>query len=131
MKEIFIQGTEPREKCSIHQQDQTLHPPESIPVFEDFFSKNLTITFPRNGDIFKIDPILRPGFQKLRFVASVPAGFRFEKLEWWINGRKKSETGKESSYSWKLQPGLYTITVLARNDNRVFKSHPVNIHVLE
>jgi len=130
IKEIFIPGTEPGEKCSIHHQNKVLHPSESQSALEDFSTKNLIITFPRNGDTFKIDPILRHGYQKIRFTASVPVGFHIDKLEWWINGRKKSETGTESLYSWKLQPGLYSITVHAKSENRVIKSRPISIRVL-
>jgi len=81
--------------------------------------------------VFKIDPILRHGYQKLQMIASAPEEFRFEKLEWWINGKKEAESGTQFSYSWKLQPGLYTITVLARNESRVTKSLSVSIQVLE
>ena len=131
IKEIFIQGTEPGGKCSIHHQNQVLRPLESQSALEDFFTKNLSVTFPRDGDTFKIDPILRRSFQRLRFTASVPAGLNIKKLEWWINGKKKSEAETESSYSWKLQPGLYTITVHAKSENRVIKSSPVFFRVLE
>ncbi len=51
-------------------------------------------------------------------------------MEWWINGKKKSETDTQSPYSWKLQPGLYTIIVIARSENRVIKSRPVSIRIL-
>ncbi len=130
MTEIFIPGTEPKTKCSLHGQDQIQNPLESKSVQEDRPAVDLIIAFPRNGDVFKIDPILRHGYQKLQFIASVPEGFQFDKLEWWINGKKESETDTQFSYSWKLQPGLYTITVLARSETRVIKSHPVAIRVL-
>jgi penicillin-binding protein 1C len=130
MTEIFIAGTEPKFKCTHHQHEHISHSSESKTVQVSFPTTALTITFPRNGDVFKIDPILRRSYQTVLFVASVPKEFSIDRLEWWINGKKKSETGTQSSYSWKLQPGLYTITVLARSENRAIKSRPISIRVL-
>ena len=130
MTEIFIAGTEPKIKCTHHQYEHDSQSSESKTVQVGFPTTDLTITFPRNGDMFKIDPILRRSYQTVRFVASVPKEFPIDRLEWWINGKKKSETSTQSSYSWKLHPGLYTITVLARSENRVIKSRPVFIRVL-
>ncbi len=130
IKEIFISGTEPKTKCSLHGEKKSPRTSESKSLLDDLPTPPLIITFPRNGDVFKIDPILRQGYQKLLFKASAQEGFHFDKLEWWINGKKVSETGTQFSYFWKLQPGLYTITVLARNENRVIKSPQVSISVL-
>lgn len=131
MTEIFILGTEPTTQCSLHRQNRISYPSDSKPVQKDLLTTDLIIAFPRDGDVFKTDPILRHGYQKLQFIASAPEEFHFDKLEWWINGKKEAETGTQFSYSWKIQPGLYTITVLARNESRVIKSHPVFIRVLE
>lgn len=130
MTEIFIPGTEPKTLCDLHGQNPLLNPSESNPAPEDHTLEDLIITFPRDGDIFKIDPILRQGYQKLRFMASAPKGIPFEKLEWWINGKKITETDSSLFYSWKLQPGLFTITVLVRGASRVITSRPVIIRVL-
>ncbi len=130
MTEIFIAGTEPKIKCTHHQHEHLLQSSESKTVQVDFPTTDLTITYPRNGDVFKIDPILRRSYQTVQLVASAPKDFPVDRLEWWINGKKKSETGTQSPYSWKLQPGLYTIIVLARIENRVIKSRPVFIRVL-
>ncbi len=131
MTEIFILGTEPTTLCSLHGENRISYLSDSKPAQKALISPDLSITFPRNGDVFKIDPILRHGYQKLQMIASAPEEFRFEKLEWWINGKKEAESGTQFSYSWKLQPGLYTITVLARNESRVTKSRSVSIQVLE
>ncbi len=131
MTEIFILGTEPTTLCSLHGENRISYLSDSKPAQEALVSPDLSITFPRNGYVFKIDPILRHGDQKLQIIASAPEEFRFEKLEWWINGKKEAESGTQFSYSWKLQPGLYTITVLARNESRVTKSRSVSIQVLE
>ena len=130
MTEIFIAGTEPKIKCTHSQHGQPSQSSESKAIQAGFPTTDLTITFPRNGDIFKIDPILRRIYQTVRFMASVPKEFPFDRMEWWINGKKKSETDTQSPYSWKLQPGLYTIIVLVRSENRVIKSRPVSIRVL-
>ncbi len=130
IREIFIQGTEPIKKCALHSEGQIPNPSDSNSRLVKLPNQDLIITFPRNGDVFKIDPILRPGYQKLRFTASMPEGSHFDKLEWWINGHKESETETQFPYFWKLQPGLYTITVLARDKNGVIKSPSVIINVL-
>ncbi|MCJ7580310.1 MAG: penicillin-binding protein 1C [Candidatus Aminicenantes bacterium] len=131
MTEIFILGTEPTTPCPLHVQNRIPDLSDSKPLQKDLLEPDLIITFPKDGDIFKIDPILRQGYQKLQFVASAQKEFHIDKLEWYINGKKEAETGTQFSYSWKLQPGLYTITVHAQSESRVLKSFPVFIRVLE
>lgn len=128
--EIFIPNTEPNDLCSCHGEN--ISPPifESDLEFETIPKSDLSILFPRDGDVFKIDPILKRGYQNLHFRAKANDGFNFDTLEWWINGKKEADIKSSLSYSWKLQPGLYTITVLARSETRVIKSHPVSIRVL-
>lgn len=131
MKEIFVSGTEPQEKCSYHWQKRTA---EGEEIMSDYVSPppaDLMIAFPQDGDIFKIDPVLRQNFQTLQLNASPPEHSHLERLEWWINGRREAVTVSPFSYSWKLKPGMYTITAFGHSGNAVMKSRPVNIHVYQ
>ena len=130
MKEIFIAGTEPQIFCSLHQQAGRTASPQ-VPIESIGSSSNpLTIAFPRDGDLFRIDPVLKHSFQSLFFRVDFSVDVQVDKLEWWINGKQEAVTTSPFDYSWKLKPGKYTIIAVARIDDTLFKSRSVTIQIL-
>jgi hypothetical protein len=130
MKEIFISGTEPQSPCSLHKQKPFSQTEETSMPIGDSPPGSLAIIFPRDGDTFKIDPILRRTFQTLQFKIAVSDNFPAETVEWWINDRKETVTSPPFSYAWKIKPGLYTITAFARSGQKRIRSREVKIWVL-
>jgi penicillin-binding protein 1C len=88
------------------------------------------VVFPQEGDIFKIDSILRREFQILQFRAAVPQRDDVERVEWWVNGRKIGERSTPFTFSWILRPGSYTIKATARAKEKKLESRPVKISVV-
>jgi len=130
MKEIFIAGTEPQIFCSLHQQAGRTASPQ-VPIESIGSSSNpLTIAFPRDGDLFRIDPVLKHSFQSLFFRVDFSVDVQVDKLEWWVNGKQEAVTTSPFDYSWKLKPGKYTIIAVARIGDTLFKSRSVTIQVL-
>jgi penicillin-binding protein 1C len=130
MKEIFIAGTEPQNFCSLHQKAGRTASPQ-VPIESIGSSSHpLTIAFPRDGDLFRIDPVLKHSFQSLFFRVDFSVDVQVDKLEWWVNGKQEAVTTSPFDYSWKLKPGKYTIIAVARIDDTLFKSRSVTIQVL-
>ena len=129
VSEVFIEGTEPRELCTHHQKksDSVLIAYErgDLPA-----PSRLEITFPRNGDVFKLDPVLRREHQRIKLRAAVPGTEDIAKIEWWVNGDKAGEAGSPFSLFWNLSPGFYTIKAIAVRDGSPLESRPVKIVVL-
>jgi penicillin-binding protein 1C len=129
VEEVFIKGTEPHRPCSRHQR--------GFPVTESAVLKSkesalarLEVAAPQNGDIFKLDPVLRKEHQRIKLKAATPPGFRTDKVEWWINGTKAGEAVYPYSIFWNLQPGSYTIKARIVLGNRKVESRPIRILVL-
>jgi penicillin-binding protein 1C len=129
VSEVFIEGTEPREKCTHHQKksDAVLIVDErrDLPA-----PSRLEVTFPRNGDVFKLDPVLRREHQRIKLRAAVPGTEGIAKIEWWINGDKAGEAKSPFSLFWNLRPGSYTIKVTAVKGGSQLESPPVKVVVL-
>lgn len=84
----------------------------------------LVIAFPDNGDIFKIDPILRVEYQTLQLEAIVPPGV--DEITWWVDNQQLCVTPAPFSVSWQLKKGGHTFQISSKTQ----KSLPVRIQVL-
>jgi len=132
MDEIFVSGTEPREVC------WTSHGVGAGPGLTTAFLSGassrrdpvLRIIFPRDGGIFKIDPVLRKEYQMIGLKAD-PSGIDGPRtIEWWVNGRMVGTSASPSGLSWKLAPGSYTIKAASGTGVRRIESRPVRIIVI-
>ncbi|MGB7296636.1 MAG: penicillin-binding transpeptidase domain-containing protein, partial [Candidatus Aminicenantales bacterium] len=129
VQEVFIAGTEPDQVCSHHgptpalaQVSAGMRPgPDSSPF---------QISFPRSGDVFKIDPILRGEHQRIKLKADVPRTQEIDWVEWWVNDDRVGEAGSPFIFFWNLRPGSYTIRAVAVKDGSRLESRPVKITVL-
>jgi penicillin-binding protein 1C len=123
MEEIFIKGTEPQEYCQVHTADES--PKNSTAFREDEFK----IAFPQDGDTFKMDPILRSEFQRIKLKATIPTDMELDSVEWWVNDRKIGNSADQSTVYWHLKPGLHTIRAIAVRGKKKLKSASIKIRV--
>jgi penicillin-binding protein 1C len=129
VEEVFIEGTEPREPCSLHRKE----PGTSLAAADANRGPRpwrFEISFPRDGDVFKLDPVLRPEHQRLKLRVAVPPADGVVGVEWWVNGEKVGDCGPPHSIFWNLRPGSYTIRATAVRDGLPLESPPVKIVVL-
>jgi penicillin-binding protein 1C len=112
IEEIFIRGTEPTTVCRLPHIPaplRTAAPAVGLPGRPAAFA----VRFPRDGDIFKIDPVLRREDQVLLFRAAVPEDLDVTAVEWRVNGRLLERREAPFTISWKLAPGSYKIEARA------------------
>jgi penicillin-binding protein 1C len=169
IKELFILGKEPKQRCTIHQAfrvttdaDRTekqiyeIFPPEyrswaeeeRIPEppagavyivtsrFETGTSQLTTgnrkllnrfsILSPNSGDIFKIDPVLRPEYQSIKILAAIPQQFTDVKL---IVNKTETLPFDPSGTWWSLKKGPQRLQLEARDRKRMVLSKPITIEV--
>lgn len=69
-------------------------------------SDRTVIIFPRDGDVFRIDPILRRQYQVIHFKAMAPHGT--EKITWWIDGKPAAKSKYPFMCEWVMKEGLHT-----------------------
>lgn len=125
--ELFIDGTVPDNSC---RHDHRGAPdPASLRV-AGRTSDPVRVIFPADGDIFKIDSVLRPEYQTLRFQARIDARPMPETVEWHLDGVRAAVVGPPFAWSWKLRPGSYTIHLRAIVEGKIVESRRVKIRVL-
>ncbi|OGD22317.1 MAG: penicillin-binding protein 1C [Candidatus Aminicenantes bacterium RBG_16_63_16] len=127
VEEVFIRGTEPAAYCRLHRPGisvLTASSPGTVP------KARFAVSFPLEGDVFRLDPVLRPEHQRILLKAAVPEGESPERIEWWVNGRKAGEAAYPYSMFWNLRPGSFTIMAAAVRDGKRTESVPVRIVVL-
>ena len=125
--EVFLRGTEPGAVCSLHSGRNGGLAASSLPAGR---KSSFKVSFPVDGDVFRLDPVLRPEHQRILLKAAVPQGSDPATIEWWINGRKAGETAYPYSMFWNLRPGSFTIMAAAVRDGKRTQSAPVRIVVL-
>lgn len=128
IEEIFIVGTKPEEVCLLHQKSKFLPKQEDLLDVQENPAE-IRISFPANGDVFKMDPVLRKAYQAIWLKVSVQ-GMGIERIEWWVNNKKIGASAFPFSFPWQLKPGFYTIKAKASKDKEKIETHPVKITIL-
>lgn len=123
MEDIFIKGTEPQEYCQAHTADQA---PKDLTAFR---ADEFKIAFPQDKDMFKMDPVLRPEFQKIKLKAAIPADMDIDSVEWQVNDRKIGDSFYPYDTYWDLIPGQHTIKAVALKLKKKLKSASIEIRV--
>ena len=125
--EIFAEGTVPRKTCGL---DHRGAPDPAELRIAGRLAEPLQIVFPLDGDVFKIDSVLRTEYQSVKLRARVEARPAPDRVEWLIDGVRAAAVGPPFSWTWKLRPGSYTIKIRADLSGRSVESRPVHIRVL-
>jgi len=130
IEEVFIAGTEPTDYCLLSHKASASPGTGLREVRSRGGRRGLEIVFPHDGDVFKIDPVLRPEFQTLRLRARVSGPEDVAAVEWWVNGRLAGKSAKPFVFPWPLRPGSYIIKAVASTGGDKWESREVSIVVL-
>ncbi len=108
--EFFIQGTEPRTTCR-HES----HSPYNT-FTEDMqnimeHDRSLYIAFPDDGDIFKIDPVLRREYQQVSL--QLHSKDPIKNATWYVDETIIARVDAPYTTRWRLEPGYHDIRVHA------------------
>jgi penicillin-binding protein 1C len=125
IEDIFIEGTEPKEYCSIHTASNM--PKDSL----TFRPKVFKIAFPKDRDVFKMDPILRQEYQRIKLKASIPRDMEVDRVEWRVNDHKIGDPSYPFSLYWSLRRGIHTIKAIAIKGEQTVRSSSITIKVEE
>ncbi|HTP12124.1 MAG TPA: penicillin-binding protein 1C [Bacteroidota bacterium] len=182
IKDWFIRGKEPKERCTIHQAYRVMtesgavqnrvyevFPPEyrawsdeqriPVPPAGALHTSSLSqtsssqlpnrklsnyqisstnrqsaignrqsfrILSPLSGDIFKLDPVLRPEYQTIKVSAAIPPEYSDVKLV--INKTEKLRIDDTGAW-WALKKGTQRFQLEARDRSRLVLSKPITINV--
>jgi len=84
-----------------------------------------SVKFPRDGDIFRLDPQTPRAAQALFLKSSVPEG----EIVWRVDSRELSERGP--SVAWALEPGRHRVYFTLMRDGKPLKSDSVRFMVVK
>ncbi len=91
-------------------------------------ASSITITFPDDGDIFKIDPILRLEFQTLLLECVAAEGIK--EVTWLIDGEPLKTVAPPFRVRWQLRKGEHIVQARGRLDATIIASAPRKFRVL-
>ena len=128
IEEIFIKGTEPKETCGFRHESVRAGVSTSLPARRP--AAGLIVSSPRDGDVFKLDSVLRADYQTIKLKVSLPEGWDVREVEWWVNGERIGASRNPFTYPWTLKPGSYIIKARAQKGRETVESPAVKIHVL-
>jgi penicillin-binding protein 1C len=102
-------------------------PPESIALADPGDQPRLVISFPDNGDIMKIDPVLRREYQSIMLQAVVPGGVT--EIEWFVNDSTFARVRWPFQVRWPLRTGTHRFKVRTTNRQPELLSPEIAIQV--
>lgn len=134
MSEVFLTGRGPKAKCRFHDLwGNRIYPP----VYRDWAVKSgdneaakigggdvCYIAFPKDGEVFRIDPGLRRESQAITFKAVLPG--TAQEVEWTLDNKRISD---EIAPRWRLEPGEHMLALRALVGGRE-RRHRVKFLVL-
>jgi membrane carboxypeptidase/penicillin-binding protein PbpC len=88
----------------------------------------LAVSFPDEGDIFKIDPILRRPFQNLMFEVVAPPGMNQVSL--FLDDSLLTRIQPPFRFRWPLKQGFHVLRAEGRCQGGAISSRPVHFQVL-
>ena len=129
--EIFVEKTQPSSVCLHHTTDAPLSIfPTGIRTEHANKTSGVVISYPDDGDIFKIDPILRKEYQTLTF--KIITSHPLVDVSWYVNDKNIGTVADPFEITWQLTPGKHRIEACGLTiDDRKITSTPVSILVLE
>ncbi len=131
IEEVFVTGTEPRDVCSLSHAGAVFRGvPASAVAGVRVPPSGIAVVSPADGDIFKLDPVLRGEYQSVKLKVAVAESLDVRSVEWFVSGEKAGESGPPFGLLWNLRPGSYTIRARARLGRGKAESRPVRITVL-
>ncbi len=104
----------------MQEQNMQLPPQRISPLGNE---REFSITFPDQGDIFHIDPILRPEYQTLLLQAAV--NVPTDSVTWFIDGSPYKSCARPFHIRWPLERGRHTLEIRTKE----LSSHTVTIEV--
>ena len=118
----------PPEYWSWMAANQMPVPPQVFSTAEHPTPPRLAISFPDDGDVLKIDPVLRREYQTILLQAVVPPGM--DEIEWFINDTSYARVRRPFQARWQLQPGKHRFHIRSAVNPGEPGSAPVTIQVL-
>jgi len=156
IREWFIEGRIPSERCEIHklyrfadenerfiervfevfpqeyrewteEHHMATPPPDAIPVTKlEVKHSDFALLAPQNGQLFKIDPILRKEYQAIRILGHIPPDISDVHVR--VNSGKKISYDADGSW-WQLQKGEHQFQLEGIRRGRLVRSTSVSIAV--
>jgi len=87
------------------------------------------IEFPMNGDVYKIDPVLRRDYQEIKLKPKISDNIK--QVKWHIDDSEITVNEYPFIAYWKLESGKHRIEFIAEAANEKIKSNKVEITVLQ
>lgn len=117
MDEVFTAANLPSGQCAEHL------PPAERPVAAA--APKLSVKFPADGDIFRLDPQTPRAAQALFLKAAGAEG----EITWTLDGQELPEKGE--TVLWPLKPGRHKVFFAVLQDGKIIKSRPASFTVIK
>ncbi len=128
LDEFFARGTEPRTICrNENHSAHNTYAEDMSRIIE--YDRSLYIAFPDDGDIFKVDPVLRREYQQVSF--QLHSKDPLKNVTWYVDEKFIASVDAPYATRWRLEPGYHDIRVHAVASDDQTLGDTVRILVLE
>jgi len=127
MRQRRILEVWPAEFAGWMAENNLAAPPEPLSPAIEERSHWLAVSFPDEGDVFRIDPVLKREFQTLMCTAIAPG--HIHSMEWLVDGQLVATVPRPFNYQWPLARGKHRLAVQIHDRGTVRRSEEVEILV--
>lgn len=89
----------------------------------------IRIAHPNDGDVYALDPILRPEFQTVQLSAVVEGDI--PQITWYVDGEAWERVAYPFRAAWPLAPGSHRIHAESGQDGQIVRSEEISVFVVQ
>ncbi len=118
VKEWFYSNRPPDSGCNIHK-------PEGVVPREQAVATAVVVSFPKNGDVFVLDPAYSEKSQEIKLQVVTPCS---TPVEWFVDGASVTSEGAQAW--WGLKQGAHSVYAKQQCGDRLVKTRAVRFRVI-
>ncbi|MDD4003820.1 MAG: penicillin-binding protein 1C [Elusimicrobiaceae bacterium] len=116
--ELFYASRLPEAGCPVHKPEGMVTPARA-------FVKTVSVSFPKDGDVFVLEPAYPAASQEIKLQAATPCS---APVQWRVDGAAVSSSAGQAW--WGLKPGAHSVYFTQECGGKTVKTRPARFRVI-
>ncbi len=104
-------------------------PPTRVSSHAQNEQQAIRIVHPNHGDVYALDPILRPEFQTVQLAAVAPPGV--ERVTWYVDEQEWASAVSPFRAAWQIRPGTHRIYAESEFHGDIIRSEEITVVIVK
>ncbi|GAK49054.1 membrane carboxypeptidase [Candidatus Moduliflexus flocculans] len=104
-------------------------PPTRYSAHSQTGTPTIHIVHPNHGDVYALDPILRPEFQTIQLAAVAPPDV--EQITWYVDEQEWASAASPFRAAWQIRPGTHRIYAEGERQGEIIRSEEITVFIVQ